>query len=72
MRTKTLSVTHPLAKELFGKPSDPDSGYPNFSITGSIAGMKRLYYGRDAKLVRCGQFIYNVTHGGEHIYEAAH
>lgn len=36
-------------------------GFPNFSVTGSIRGMKKLYYGRDALLVRCGAFIYKVT-----------
>ena len=37
------------------------SGFPNFHITGSIRGMKRMFYGKDALLVRCGQYIYNVT-----------
>ena len=37
------------------------AGFPSFSATGSILGMKRLYYGADALLVRCGQYIYNVT-----------
>ena len=36
------------------------SQYPNFSATGSIAGMKKLYYGKDSLLVRCGSWIYNV------------
>ena len=35
--------------------------YPNFSRTGSIRGMKKLYYGADALLVRCGGYIYNVS-----------
>lgn len=35
--------------------------FPNFSKTGSIRGMKKLYYGLDAKLVRCGNYIYNVS-----------
>ncbi len=47
------------------------SNYPNFSKTGSIAGMKKLYYGKDAKLVICGSYIYDVT-GSNGIYEAAH
>ncbi len=34
---------------------------PNFSRTGSISGMKKLYYGKDSLLVRCGSFIYNVS-----------
>ena len=36
------------------------SQYPNFSVTGSVAGMKKLYYGKDALLVRSGAFIYKV------------
>ena len=34
--------------------------FPNFHKSGSIRGMKRLYYGRDCLLVRCGSYIYNV------------
>jgi len=34
--------------------------YPNFSVTGSVTGMRKLYYGNDALLVRCGAWIYNV------------
>lgn len=37
------------------------SEFPNFSANGSIKGMKEQYYGRDALLVRCGSYIYNVT-----------
>lgn len=37
------------------------SRFPNFHKTGSVAGMKKLYYGMDALLVRCGNFIYNVS-----------
>lgn len=37
------------------------SRFPNFHRTGSIRGMKKLCYGNDALLVRCGQYIYNVT-----------
>lgn len=37
------------------------SRFPNFHRSGSIRGMKKLYYGKDALLVRCGQYIYNVT-----------
>jgi len=46
------------------------SQYPNFSVTGSIYGMKKLYYGMDALLVRCGQWIYNVSRCPE-IYNIA-
>lgn len=35
--------------------------FPNFHFTGSVAGMKKLYYGKQALLVRCGDFIYNVS-----------
>ena len=45
--------------------------FPNFHMSGSVRGMKNLYYGLDAKLVRCGRYVYNVTSAPE-IYEAAH
>lgn len=45
--------------------------FPNFHKSGSVIGMKNLYYGLDAKLVRCGQYIYNVSSTPE-IYDAAH
>lgn len=35
--------------------------FPNFSKTGSIIGMKKRFYGKDALLVRCGGYIYNVS-----------
>ena len=45
--------------------------YPNFPKTGSVTGMRKLYYGKDALLVRCGEYIYNVTSNPE-IYKKAH
>ena len=45
------------------------SQYPNFSVIGSIYGMKKLYYGIDALLVRSGSWIYHVL---EEVYNAAH
>lgn len=45
------------------------SQYPNFSVTGSIKGMKDKYYGKDALLVRSGSYIYNVP---ENIYYCAY
>ena len=33
--------------------------YPNFSATGSVAGMRKIY-GEDAYLLKCGSYIYNV------------
>lgn len=44
--------------------------YPNFHHTGSIKGMKRLYYGKSALLVRCGSYIYNVSSNPD-IYQLA-
>lgn len=35
--------------------------FPNFDKSGSISGMKKKYYGKDALLVKCGNYIYNVT-----------
>ena len=63
MRVKRIYVKD---KEKYGL-----SEFPNFSITGSVYGMKHKYYGMDALLVVCGQWIYNVTSASE-IYEAAH
>jgi hypothetical protein len=37
------------------------SEFPNFSSSGSISGMKKIYYGKDALLVKSGKYIYNVT-----------
>ena len=31
------------------------SRFPNFHRTGSITGMKWLYYGKNALLIRCGK-----------------
>ena len=36
--------------------------YPNFSASGSVAGMKEKYYGKDALLVRSGSYIYKVPY----------
>lgn len=48
------------------------SRFPNFHKSGSIAGMKRLYYGKNALLVRCGSWIYNVSSEPEIYYNIAH
>ena len=53
MRVKYLSINSPYAKWL--------ESYPSFHISGSIKGMKDKFYGKNALLVRCGQWIYNVT-----------
>lgn len=47
------------------------SEFPNFNVTGNIAGMKK-YYGKDALLVRCGRWIYNVTSKPGIYYSEAH
>ena len=64
MRTKTLSRRE---GEKFGI-----SRFPNFHKSGSIIGMKRLYYGKDALLVRCGSWIYNVSNEPDIYYNLAH
>ena len=63
MRTKYLNVAD--GKKL------GISRFPNFSASGSIKGMKEKYYGKNALLVRCGSYIYNVSDEPE-IYHAAH
>lgn len=45
------------------------SQYPNFSVTGSIIGMKEKYYGKDALLVRSGAWIYKVP---KKVYDEAY
>ena len=39
------------------------SRFPNFHKTGSVRGMKKLYYGADCLLVRSGDYIYNASSG---------
>jgi hypothetical protein len=50
-RCKKLPIEH----------AEKVKGFPSFSTSGSIRGMKAKYYGKDALLVRCGHYIYNVT-----------
>lgn len=45
--------------------------FPSFHKSGSIRGMKDKFYGKDALLVRCGSFIYNVTESPD-IYDKAY
>lgn len=52
MKVKTLPVSEKSRYQL--------EKFSNFSVTGSITGMKKLYYGEDALLVRCGSYIYHV------------
>lgn len=46
--------------------------FPNFDRSGSVIGMKNLYYGLDSLLVRCGSYIYNVTSEPSIYYNLAH
>lgn len=62
MKVKTLS------KEYHNKVVN----FPNFDKSGSIRGMKKLYYGKDALLVRCGGYIYNVSVEPSIYYELAY
>jgi hypothetical protein len=48
-------------KTISAKEADKLSNFPNFHKSGSIAGMKKQYYGKDALLVKCGDYIYNVS-----------
>lgn len=43
------------------------SQFPNFDARGSISGMKKLYYGEDALLVKCGKWIYYLGNLGNNI-----
>ena len=45
--------------------------FPNFHRTGSIRGMKKLYYGKEALLVRCESWIYNVSSEPDIYYNIA-
>ena len=51
MKTKTAPATD----------SEKFTIFPNFHKSGSIKGMKNLYYGKDALLIKCGSYIYKVT-----------
>ena len=63
MRVKTVYVKDKQRLKL--------SDFPNFSVTGSITGIKKIY-GKDALLVRCGSWIYNVTSSPDIYYSEAH
>lgn len=62
MKVKTLS------KEYHNKVVN----FPNFDKSGSIMGMKKLYYGKGTLLVRCGGYIYNVSAEPSIYYELAY
>lgn len=46
--------------------------FPCFDVTGSVQGMRKHFYGKDALLVRCGSYIYNVSRRPEIYYSIAH
>ena len=46
------------------------SRLPNFHCTGSIKGVKRLFYGQQALLVKYGAYIYNVSSEPNIYYQA--
>jgi len=46
------------------------SRFPNLHKSGSIRGMKKLYYGVNALLVKCGDYIYNCSTEPEVYYQA--
>lgn len=62
MKTKTLKTDYQYLV----------SNFPNFHASGSIKGMKKMYYGKDALLVRCGSYIYNVTSDSNIYYNLAY
>lgn len=45
------------------------SQYPSIHKSGSVYGMKRLYWGRECFTVKCGSWIYKVP---KEIYDMAH
>ena len=61
MKVKSLSERH----------SGLVDNFPNFHKSGSITGMKNLYYGKGALLVRCGSYIYNVSSDPQIYYQYA-
>ena len=62
MKTKSISVNKGIECNI--------NRFPNFHKTGSIKGMKAKYYGKNALLVKCGNYIYNVSSDPQ-IYENA-
>ena len=48
-------------RQYIGHNAEELSQFPNFHRSGSIRGMKEKFYGKDALLVKHGNYIYNVT-----------
>ena len=36
--------------------------FPNAGPRPNIAGMRKLYWGKDALLIKCGQYVYKVNY----------
>ena len=64
MRVKTIYIAD--------KPKCNLSSFPNFHISGSIKGMKEKYYGKDALLVKCRSYIYDVSCCPDIYFSLAH
>lgn len=62
MRVRYLSISRGKAIHI--------ETFPNFHASGSIKGMKNMFYGENALLVRCGNYIYNVTENPSIYYSA--
>lgn len=72
--TDKVSIFNPRDNKEYPLRSLADSGiklsdFPNFHKSGSISGMKKLYYGKACLLVRFGDYIYNVTSEPEIYFE---
>ena len=50
--TINLSTKSPKAREL--------EKFPSAGPRANITGMRKLYWGKDAYIVKCGQYIYKV------------
>ncbi len=61
MRVRTMTLAEGMSVKI--------DDYPNFHKSGNVCGMKENVYGKDALLVRCGEYIYNVP---ANIYYQAH
>ena len=48
------------------------SEYPNFHKTGNVKGMTDKYYGKDALLVKHGDYIYNVSSSPDIYYNESY
>lgn len=62
----------PKVKQLNKNATVDLSIFPNFSKTGSVKGMRKLYYGNSALLVKHGGYIYNVTNQPDIYYNQSH